>query len=710
METITTIIGLGLSLYLASKIYSAIFKVTLKNEFNIKEITGLTKTQTGWGVILIPFTALLAFLFNIGNSIVWFIGEILGWVVNGVMWIYEQVIVAGLFLLLRVLWHYLIVWPWNLIKLSFSQIMPSLDKSQFIMALKGLFYACLIAFTGRFLTEHYQTSAILENFFTLISLLPIGWTAGQIALASSKSKMDSKEFRQRYTRHALFVMAFILVIAGGMWLLINLGSRGSFAYTLSSLFIGGTLIGSAFLILAALLFVFTLSALPSFSRDYQGDYKGFPAAFGNHIYHKGTRYLIALPAMLIPAILLTIIPYYLSKGFAFTGAKVTDNVYENRIKDVQASLAKDSIPTYDAWQDFRKINDDSLKKLIAADQKLIDLKSQLEVLYTNNKYLRDFYGSNSDSIGAAPAGAAIYLFNSYSKQQKERINIRSYEKIAVDTQAFANEIMTSNESAKVAKSNVDNQQKYIDDLNAQLGKVCVVDSGIAPNQQNTPATNDTTAVTTQTPDTRDDCQKQRDYYTSTIASATKVKSSLDSQYTRSKMVNEHIKSMRARLNTMQSNRNISSLLGHFLATAWYSLLMAFAFAFALVLFARVNNEIYMQKDKSSSWMVMDEIENAKSSNPNQPLMGLGILSVLAFATLFYLDSPSNWNPMNWDLGLHKPCKTECSTKPESSYNQQIQDSTNTSSEEVNSMPAVQVDSTSAPAIETEEVVPVDLQY
>jgi hypothetical protein len=100
-------------------------------------------------------------------------------------------------------------------------------------------------------------------------------------------------------------------------------------------------------------------------------------------------------------------------------------------------------------------------------------------------------------------------------------------------------------------------------------------------------------------------------------------------------------------------------------------------------------------------MVMDEIENAKSSNPNQPLMGLGILSVLAFATLFYLDSPSNWNPMNWDLGLHKPCKTECSTKPESSYNQQIQDSTNTSSEEVNSMPAVQVDSTSAPAIETE---------
>lgn len=642
--------------YLASKVYSAIFNAAPKHVFNAKDIIAAQKTQTGWGALLTPITAVLAFLYNFGNTIVWFIGELLGWMVKGAMWIYEQVIVAGLFLILRILWHYLVVWPWNLLKLAFSQIIPSVNKELYLIALKGLFIACMIAFTGRFLTEHFQTSATLENFFTLISLLPIGWTAGQIALITSKSKMDNKEFRKRYIRHAMFVLGFGLLVAGGTWILVNLGSRSSFAYSLSSLFIGGSLIGSAFLILAALLFIFLLSALPSFSRDYQGDYKGFPAAFGNHIYQKGTRYLVALPAMLIPAIILTIVPYYLSKGFAFTSVKITDNVYEGRLKNVQDALAKESIPSYDAWEDFRSIKDDSLQRLIAADQKLLDLKSQLEVLNTNHRYLQDFYGSNADSLAAAPIGGALYFYNTYNKQQRNRINVRTYEKIAIDSQAFAGEISASDESAKNAKTEVDNKQKQIEALNAELAQVCVINSDTTIAQDQTTAAADTTAAITETADTRDDCQKQRDAISATIAIATKQKASLDSQLTRTNLVNAHIKSMRTRLNSMQSNRNFSSLLGHFLATGWYSLLMAFAFALALVLFARVNSEIYMAKDKTNSWMIMDELENAKSANSNQPLLGIGIVAVLA---LLWLGSDSKWNPTNWDLGLYKACKTEC---------------------------------------------------
>ncbi|MFN5218234.1 MAG: hypothetical protein ACK5CL_05650, partial [Sphingomonadales bacterium] len=167
---------------------------------------------------------------------------------------------------------------------------------------------------------------------------------------------------------------------------------------------------------------------------------------------------------------------------------------------------------------------------------------------------------------------------------------------------------------------------------------------------------DTTIAAATQADNRDDCQKQRDFISAGIAYATKEKASLDSQLTRSNMVNAHIKSMRSRLNAMQSNRNFSSLLGHLLATGWYSLLMAFAFALALVLFARVNSEIYMVKDKTNSWMIMDELENAKSANPNQPLLGISIVAVLA---LLWLGSASKWNPTNWDLGLYEACKTEC---------------------------------------------------
>lgn len=683
--------------YLASKVYSAIFNVAPKNVFNAKDIIAAQKTQTGWGAMLNPITAVLAFLYNFGNHIVWFIGELLGWIVKGLMWVYDQIIVAGLFLLFRVLWHYLIVWPWNLLKLAFSQIMPSLDKGLFIMALKGLFIACMIAFTGRYLTLHFQTSAMLENFFTLISLLPIGWTAGQIAIATSKSKMDGKEFRQRYIRHAMFVISFGLIIAAAMRLLINIGSRSSFAYSLSSLFIGGSLIGSAFLILAALMFVFMLSALPSFSRDYKGDYKSFPAAFGNHIYSKGARYLLALPAMLIPAILLTVIPYYLSKGFSYTSGKVTDEVYNGRIKNVNDAIEKASIPSYDAWEDFRSVNEDSLKKLIVADQKLLDLKSQSEVLQTNVHFLQDFYGSNSDSLAAAPIGAAYYLFSSYNQQQRDRINIKSYEKIAIDSQAFAGEISTSDQSAKNAKENVENKQKEIEALNAALSKVCVISNDTNIIQNQTTAA-DTIVAATETADTRDDCQKQRDAINAGIAVATKDKASLDSQLTRTNMVNAHIKSMRSRLNGMQSNRNFSSLLGHLLATAWYSLLMAFAFALAFVLFARVNNEIYLQKDKDDSWMVMNELNNARNANPNQPLLGLGIMAIIG---LSYLGSASCWNPMNWDLGLHKPCKTECCGKTDSC---EVRDSAQLNKQMPATAPASETEPAIEPAVEPAPVM------
>lgn len=679
--------------YLVSKVYASIFNVAPKNVFNAKDIISAQKTQTGWGMLLSPIAAVLAFLYNFGNQIVWLIGELLGWIVKGLMWVYNQVIVAGLFLLLRVLWHYLIVWPWNLLKLAFSQIMPSLDKALFIMALKGLFIAFVIAFIGRYLTLHFQTSAMLENFFILISLLPIGWTAGQIAIATSKSKMDGKEFRQRYIRHAIFVIGFGLVVAAAMWLLINLGSRSSFAYSLSSLFIGGSLIGSAFLILAALMFVFILSALPSFSRDYKGDYKGFPAAFGSHIYNKGARYLLALPAMLVPAILLTVIPYYLSKGFSYTSSKVTNDVYNERIKNVNEAIEKASIPAYDAWEDFRSVNEDSLKKLIAADQKLLELKSQSEVLQTNMQFLQDFYGSNYDSLAAAPIGAAYYFFDSYNQQQRDRINVRSYEKIAIDSQAFADEISSSDQSAKNAKENVDNKQKEIEALNASLAKVCDTGSNNSNNDQIQPPPDNNTPAATEEVDTRDACQKQRDAINASIAGATKEKASLDSQLTRTNMVNAHIVSMRSKLNSMQSNRNFSSLLGHLLATLWYSLLMAFAFALALVLFARVNDEIYLQKDKNDNWMVMDELNNARNANPNQPLLGLGILAIIGLA---YLGSASCWNPMNWDLGLYQPAPGECCVQTDTCG---VQDSTGTTLPMPTNEPSTEEAPATEPAVE-----------
>lgn len=672
-NTVTIIIAIVIALYLLSKLYSTLFNVSSSNSYDLSKSLGKIKTGASWTALLLPFIGLFVLLYNIGNDIIWFLGELIRWAVKGAMWVYSELIVEGLFLIVKTLWHYLVVWPWTLVKISFSQIIPSSKRKPFLIGMLGLWLAGVLVFAGRYLTEHADVPTYWESILTLVSLLPIGLAIGKVSILASEDVQNTKGWSLRYIKHffLLFGAGAVLILA--LVTIIRLSSQSDFSPALSSLAVGGTLLGSGLMMIFSVFFVLMLSALPSFSQHYSGKLTQFYGAFGNHLWKNGLRYLIAFPAMLIPAILITLMPYYLSRGAGFIAKKTTISVLENRNEILSDSLSKMTQSDYGSWLNFSAIDDDSLQKLMAADQSRRGLKLEQSNLASNATYLMKFFDGVSDSIGAAPVGAALYFFNTYEDRVDSATQAQPFTSSQIDTMAFHKNIEDSRSKIAEVKQEITSTENEIGKMREELDLVCVeqLEDEIPAPEMEENQEQDSLAEF-------DECQYKRDQINGRIALAEAEKQTLDSQAVRLNLVLSFLKEELSKAKVSQLKMETSWPVAQFLLGIWASLLLAISFAFALVLFARVNHLIYNQYDKTNPRYIFDEIEMARAKNPNQPLLGLAFWSVLF---LFYVGTESKYNPINWNLGLYSPAsKTATNPAIESNSHEEV---------DVNSIEAIQ---------------------
>ena len=115
-ELLIYIVGL----FIGSEIYSRISNQNPKNLLEQKEISNAIQKMNGVWWFMIPLTNALVFIYNICCKAIWFIGVLLNFVIKYIKWFYNEVIEVGLFMICRILWHYLIKYPWNLFIKSFE--------------------------------------------------------------------------------------------------------------------------------------------------------------------------------------------------------------------------------------------------------------------------------------------------------------------------------------------------------------------------------------------------------------------------------------------------------------------------------------------------------------------------------------------------------------------------------------------------------------
>ena len=603
-STLSVLIGL----YLMGRVYSELLERQIPKFLNLDEIRDNIRKSNGFWEFTIPFALVFGFVFNVIAIGIWFIGEAIGWVLKLVKWIYSEFFIPGIWFIVRMAWYYLVIWPWNIIKIAFNQLKNGFNIGQYKVAVVGLFFTFLISFLGRFFATCFGYEWCI-HVATILSLFPIGICLTEIAwMHGNQGNEFNNSHRIKYLKHLGILIGFFGLLFVTEALLIKLGTTTNYSNAFSSLLIGGTLISSLFILFNAVLLLFIFSALPSFSPNYSGTLKEFPGALWNHIKSKGLQYLLTLLATLVPMIMLALIPYYLTSGIVNITQNTTNQVYD---REINSAKKDSSVIDYDVWYNTDSISNQKLEELFTKDKASFQNKRRIALLTSGKDYLNSVYSTHSDPILATPLVSLFAAYGKYNDLQSKTININRPEQTVFFDKSLENVKSTADETVKYVETNLAEIERY-------KSQVC--------NETSSPVVQspDTDTTVAPAPPANEDnycalAKKQVDKASLLLARSKKIASH------RNDMINYSIS-----LNGAESNSNYLAWL---FASIWISLLLALSFGFSIALFARTNHTIYSKVDGDDEYVLVGEIKRMNAINSNQPLLALGLLFGLIFLSV-----------------------------------------------------------------------------
>jgi len=623
-----TLLTSWVGLYFLSLAYGSLTGAKLPPGMNAKEMLGkLKEGSMGW-MIFLPLIALFALLYNMGQTIVWAVGDLLGrlarFSVSLINWIWKEVVIAGGYLLWRLFWHYIVLWPWRILVMAFAAIKPSFNWVHYRTASIGLFAAVFLVFVGNTLVDQWGLWNGLQSLFIALSLFPLGGALAQITNdLRKKSSLNAQGAQRKYWTVLGYVAVYFLGLLAIQALVVSIGMQTNFAFALSSLLIGGNLLASIFLIINGALLVFTLSALPNFALDYDGDHKGMMKSFGAYLWQTWARYGLGAYAFLVPAAIVSLVPTLITEGISYSAGKATSVIYADKIANMERALEDGSDANYADWLNRDSISDDSLAILMAADVARAADKDALALVRVNASYLDTFYNSHSSGIGATPLGACLGLFDWYGGNMALMEKAPDYDSTSaaatfVDTTEMVNEVSQ-------AKSTVGAWEEEIARRSSIRDMICNGPSeDEATPEDNTVAASDEPVASE---DEIDACANAN----AEVTDAENKMADAEAQVARVEKIRTHIDGLNANSEKAAANALGAGSWANFFGGIWMILLVALSLGMAVSLFAHLNASIYGIKDDKSGWYISEEIAAAHKASPNQPLLG-----IILFLPLFNL--------------------------------------------------------------------------
>jgi hypothetical protein len=634
-----------LGLYAISRLYSSVTGKTPSSRFNLAELKEAFQKNSGVWWFMVPISGALILFFEAVVSVLWFLGEILHLgtaliklVITIVKWIYNEVVLGGFYFLWKLIWHYLICIPWKWFLEAFGLLGAASKWSSYKIATVGIFASLIVAFLGRYInsfmgTEHLAIQSFIQHATTLLSIIPIGMAASMIAFNRKNGNATWKAQGMNYAKIAAAILVPMIALIGTEYLLINLGSRTSFQFSLSTLLAGGSLFASFLILINSILIIFVISALPSFANDYSGDLKGVYSAFLSHLYYGWVSYLLAIPAIIIPAFILSIIPGLITQGMTYFTQKATDYVYEQRIASITEEAKENMIP-YADWCNADSVSNDSLNKLMEADMRMLSVRVAMNGVGRGQAYLDSSYSSFANRNGAVTVGMLTYMYNSYADMVSENLKAQPMNTEANNDSSFAAEAKGFQGQVAEMDSAVVNNNKSIASWQEEKAMVC----SIAPIVEE-PAPMPVEPVIVEEPVADvliDGCDAERMRIDGIISDIQANNDQIKKMKERKLAVIAHLNKMQEDANGMVGNEKVAKHMGYFFMSIWMCALAAIAMGFVLSIYAHLNNVVYNSID-NSDWLITNQIRDAHSANKNQPVLGL-LLTFVASLMIFGLVS------------------------------------------------------------------------
>lgn len=614
-ELIFTFLGLVPVLYLAGRLYSDLRGKERTGNLNLDDVRDNIRKSNGFWEWLVPIAISFAFLYNIVATAAWMVAELVQLGLSAAKWMFTNIFLTGPWFLVRMGWHYLVIWPWKLLRTSFGEILPSLSRSQFMTAFIGIALSLVIYFFGVIDPEGPEW---LSYLMSILSIFPLGWAVGKIGLAANGKDYSSNE-RNTYFKHLGFLIALFGVLTLVEAFLVNLGTHTSLSSALSHLFLFGTFWGSALLLFNGVILLFAISALPFISADFNGGYKDLLFASWAHIKAKGLRYVVAIPAMLIPIAILGIVPTLLTEGINHISNTVTGEVYADRLDSLKVEQPQ-QISVYDL-----SISEDSVISHFGEWKDYYSATVNKRAIELDRDAIAGILSDNSDETAALPYYLVFGLIDTLNSAQSDAIAMNTFEIGTGDLEEASNSLKEG------TLNRVNDAQEGVNQANARLeGAKAYMENICNPSEGDSMPDESTSEDLSTEPAAEDseisevtDCDRANEVVKaaqSALNDAEKVKARADLIAAQAADLHSHVEGL-------SSSTGWSTKLAWALGTFFLAFLFALQFGLPFVLFARVNARIYAEDDDNSI-ILLDSIKSMKAENKNQPLLGLGVTALV----------------------------------------------------------------------------------
>ena len=164
--------------------------------------------------ILLPIMALTIFAFNI---IAWFvfgiisIAEFIGFIFKAIwwvlFWIWNELVHPVIFFLLKLIWHYIIIWNWRFFKFSFNRIPEAFRQS----TLKNGFIAT-ITLSFIFFFFLYLSRLLQQDWILIISFIALLFAASYFS-GFTLYKDENRNFKDYWNGKMISILSIIVSIS-----------------------------------------------------------------------------------------------------------------------------------------------------------------------------------------------------------------------------------------------------------------------------------------------------------------------------------------------------------------------------------------------------------------------------------------------------------------------------------------------------------------
>jgi hypothetical protein len=349
--------------------------------------------------IVIPFIEYIVKPFWEFIKTIFPIWKIIRWIVSALIWLFWNIFWMPIKIVLMSLYHYCIVWVWDLYKTSFSSIKGTYKKSRLRVTFEGAFYALSIIGLAIYLS--ILTGYVVFGMIgLLLASLPSIRAYGTVTSMSHSDDRDHSQHGSKVMKTALnYVIASVVAVVAIELLLLF-----SWIPDLGLVFLGVAIntnvFLSAILILSLIVLFFAQSIFPNHllyhdeSTSMQDSVMNYLAS----IRDKGLQLLVSLVpgslwtlvVLIIPAALITISvstsDSFKNNTLSERGKNIAENINEadSQVSELTANFTADNLSDIeDAFEEAIAINVRSNQNTFGLDfpQNVIE---QPEIIFSDN--------------------------------------------------------------------------------------------------------------------------------------------------------------------------------------------------------------------------------------------------------------------------------------------------------------------------------------